>query len=276
MSDRTHLSNFAGDKMEWSLYMTNSNLVLKIRQMPSTESIVIVALQPIPIKNRNIPQKRLDDQRQTYREVLNEVLRPELQPLTFKPNPSAESGYYNVLCADGNIRRCKPVLAAWLTDCPEYSYLHHLEQHVCFWGECPKNTLRDYVPPDKQHPQRNLNLCRTLSDASSKAADAELSSLHIYRCLNVFRHIPCIANHLPKPDHLHRMQIGKLDHLQKWIFQFMNTHERLDKYNAIWLSVPAYHDLTPKNKSYEEVSQWNGKEMKEMSRSLLGVLTQSL
>jgi len=50
----------------------------------------------------------------------------------------------------------------------------------------------------------------------------------------------------------------------------------LMKYNAIWLSVPAYHDLTPKNKSYEEVSQWNGKEMKEMSRYLLGVVTQSL
>jgi len=81
---------------------------------------------------------------------------------------------------------------------------------------------------------------------------------------------------LPKPDLLHTMQIDMLDHLQKWIFHFMKTHERLDKYNAIWLSVPAYHDLTPKNKSYEEVSQWNGKEMKEMSRNLLGVVTQSL
>jgi hypothetical protein len=40
--------------------------------------------------------------------------------------------------------------------------------------------------------------------------------------------------------------------------------------------VPAYHNLTPKNKSYEEVSQWNGKEMKEMSLYLLGVVSQSL
>jgi len=92
----------------------------------------------------------------------------------------------------------------------------------------------------------------------------------------VFQHIPCIMSDLPKPDLLHTMQIGMLDHLQKWIFHFMKTHERLDKYNAIWLSVPAYHDLTPKTKSYEEVSQWNGKEMKEMSRYLLGVVTQSL
>jgi len=56
----------------------------------------------------------------------------------------------------------------------------------------------------------------------------------------------------------------------------MRTHERVDKYNAIWLSVPAYHDLTPKTKSYEDVSQWSGKEMKEMSRYLVGVVTQSL
>jgi len=72
------------------------------------------------------------------------------------------------------------------------------------------------------------------------------------------------------------MQIGMLDHLQKWIVHFMKTHKRLDKCNAIWLSVPAYHDLTPNNKSYEEVSLWNGKEMKEMSWYLLGVVTQSL
>jgi hypothetical protein len=65
-------------------------------------------------------------------------------------------------------------------------------------------------------------------------------------------------------------------HLQKWNFQFMKTHKWLDKYNAILLSVPAYHNLTPKTTSYEEVSQWSGKEMKEMSRCLLGVVTLSL
>jgi len=236
----------------------------------------MVTLLPIPIKNCNIPQKRLDKQQQTNREVLNEVLRRLLQPLTFQHNPSAKSGYYNVLCADGNFRHCKLVLAAWLADCPEYSDLHHLERHVCFWCECPKNQLGDYAPPDKQHPQWDHNLYRMLSDANTKAANSELSSRHVHRGFNVFRHIPCIVSDLPKPDLLHTMQIGMLDHLQKWIFHFMKTHERLNKYNAIWLSVPAYHNLTPKNKSYEEVSQCNGKEMKEMSRYLLGVVTQSL
>ena len=198
------------------------------------------------------------------------------QWLTIKQCPLAKSGYYNVLCADGNFRCCKLVLARWLADCPEYRDIHHLEQDVCFWCECPNNELGDYVHPDKQHPRGVHNLYRTLSDENAKAANAELLSRHVHWGFNVFWHIPCIVSDLPKPDLLHTMQIGMHDHLQKCIFHFMKTHERLDKYNAIWLSLPAYHDLTTKNKSYEDVSQWNGKEIKEMSQYLLVVITQSL
>ena len=181
MTDGTHLLSFAGDKKEWRVDMTIGNLSSTIRQMPSTHSMIMVALQTIAIKNCNNTQNRLDEQRQTNREVLNEVLRRVLQPFTFKQHPSAESGYYNILCADCNFRRCKPVLAAWLADCPGYSDLHHLERHVCFRCECPKNELGDYVHPDKQHPRRNHNLCGMLSDANTKAADAKLSSRHVHR-----------------------------------------------------------------------------------------------
>ena len=208
--------------------------------------------------------------------MLNEVLWRVLQPLTFKQNPSAKSRYFNVLCSDGNFRRCKCVIATWLADYPEYSDLHHLERHVCFWCECPKNELGDYFPPDKQHPRRDHNLYRTLSNANAKAADAKLSLHHVNREFSLFRHIPYIVSDHPKPDLLHTMQIAMLDHLQKWIFHFMKTHEWLDKYNAIWLSVPDYHDITPKNKPFDEISQWNGKDIKDMSRYLLGVVTQSL
>jgi len=123
--------------------------------------------------------------------------------------------------------------------------------------------------------RRDHNLYTTLSDDNTKAADAELSSNHVHPAVNVFRHIPCIVSNHLKPDLLHTMQIGMLDYLQKWIFHFMKTPKRRDKYIAIWFSVPAYHDLTPKNKSYKEVSQWDAKEMKGMGRYLLGVVTQS-
>jgi len=90
----------------------------------------MAALLPIPIKNPNIHQEWLDEQRRTNREVLKQVLRRVLHPLRSKQNPSAESGYFNHLRADGNLRRCKPVLAAVLADCPEYSDLHHFERNV--------------------------------------------------------------------------------------------------------------------------------------------------
>jgi hypothetical protein len=179
---------------------------------------------------------------------MNEVLRRVLRPLTLKQHPSTESGFYKVLCADSNFRHCKPVLSAWLAECPGYSDLHHLERHICLWCQFLKHELGDYVHSDKQHPQREHNLYTTLTNAKIKAADAELSSHHAHRGFNLFRPIPSNVNDLPNPDLLHTMLIGMLDPLQKWIFHFMKTHERLNKYNAIWLSVPAYHDLTPKNK----------------------------
>jgi hypothetical protein len=92
----------------------------------------------------------------------------------------------------------------------------------------------------------------------------------------VFQHILGIMSNLLTPDLLHTMQIGMLYHLQKWIVCFMKTRARLDNSNAIWLAVPAYHNLTSKNMSFEELSQWNGKKMKRMSRYLFGVVTQSL
>jgi hypothetical protein len=131
MSDRTHLSNFAGNNEEWPVYMTIGNLSSKIRQTSSIHSVVMVALLRIPIANRNIPPKGLDEQRHTNREVLNDVLRWLVPPLSFKQNASAGSGHYNDLCADGNFRRCKPVLAAWLADCPQNGDIRHLERRVC-------------------------------------------------------------------------------------------------------------------------------------------------
>jgi len=186
MSHGTHLSNFTGDKKEWPVYMTIANVSSKMRQIPSTHSVVMVAVLPIPVKNRHIPQKRLDEQRQSTQEVLNEVLRLSLQPINFKHNPGAKSWYYNILCADGNFRCWKPVLAASLPDCLEYSVLDNLVQHVGFWCECQNKELADYVPPGMQHPRWDHNLYRTLNYAITKAGIAELPSCYVHQGSNLF------------------------------------------------------------------------------------------
>jgi len=65
-SARTHFSNFAGEKTQWPVYMTIGYLSSKVRQMPSQHNFVMVALLLIPIMNRNVPQKLLDEQQQTH------------------------------------------------------------------------------------------------------------------------------------------------------------------------------------------------------------------
>jgi len=92
ISDRTHLSNSAGDKIQWPGYMIIGNLSSKTCQMPSMHRGEMVTLLPIPIKKCNISQKRLDRQRQINREVLNKVLRRVLQPQTFKQILSPRAG----------------------------------------------------------------------------------------------------------------------------------------------------------------------------------------
>jgi len=51
-----------------------------------------------------------------------------------------------------------------------------------------------------------------------------------------------LPTNLPKPDLLDTMQIYMID-LQKLIFDFMELEERLNKYNAICLSLPACHNV---------------------------------
>jgi len=171
---------------------------------------------------------------------------------------------------------CKPIFAASLPDYHEPSDRHHYEQHVCFWSEYPKKEYGDSVSPDKQHPWRDHNVYRTLSDANTNEADVKHSSLHVHKRENLFHHVDKLVVDLLKSDLLRTMEIGMPDHLKKWIVHLTNTHKWLEKYNAIWLSMSASHDLTTKRSSYEEESRWNVKEMKEMNWLLLGVETQTL
>jgi len=71
------------------------------------------------------------------------------------------------------------------------------------------------VPAAQQYPQRDHDLYKMLSNANTKAADAELSSPHDHQGFNLFCHIPCVVSDLPKPELLHSMHISMLDHLQE-------------------------------------------------------------
>jgi len=50
-SDKTHLTNFSGDKAAWPVSMSIGNISKDFRQQGSKRAWVLVALLPIPQKN---------------------------------------------------------------------------------------------------------------------------------------------------------------------------------------------------------------------------------
>ena len=57
---------------------------------------------------------------------------------------------------------------------------------------------------------------------------------------------------------------------------FLQKHRRLQAFNDVWKALPPYPGFFVPRKPYREVSQWQGKEMRNLGRCLLGVLAAAL
>jgi len=77
---------------------------------------------------------------------------------------------------------------------------------------------------------------------------------------------------LHKPDFLHSVYLGLFKRLIDWILGFLKKHARLEAFDntgkALW---PSQGFFVPK-KAYCKVTQWQGKEMTNLGRCLLGLL----
>ena len=228
-------------------------------------SVLLVALLPIPIKMRDIPLSRYNEQKEHNRMILQHVLRHILGPLM-----RADRRVFFAWCADGHFRRCVASPAAWIADYPEHRDLHNIKNGVCYWCECPKAEMGQL--PGRPYPMRDHGKYRALSVANTATANARLASFDVHQGSNVFWDLDCVASDLPKPDLLHTMQLGMLKHLLGWLSVFLKQHKRFEAFNNIWLSVPAYLEMAQPRRTYEEVSSWQGKEIKIMSRFLVAVL----
>jgi len=275
MSDATHLTNFCGDKKAWPVYMTIGNLSAKARMQHTMHGVLLLALLPIPVKMREVPAKIRNAQREHNRSVVQNVLKHVMQDLLASGSKEQRHGQdFYTFCADGQVRHCHPILAAWMADYPEHCNLHNIKSGVCYWCECPQKEMGDMPRVEDRYPPRDHTLYRRLWEHGDVT---ELKGRSVNSGGNVLWYLKGVTiGDLPKPDLLHTMQIGMLKHLLGWLQCFLKQHKRLELFNNIWLSVPAYLDMSRPKCAYEEVSQWNGGEIKTMTRYLLGVTRNAL
>ena len=81
---------------------------------------------------------------------------------------------------------------------------------------------------------------------------------------------------LHKPDLLHNIYLGLFKHMMKWIEGFLKKHKRQQAFDDIWKTLPPYPGFNVLKKAYRQVTQWQGKEMRNLSRSISAVFASAL
>jgi hypothetical protein len=274
MSDQTHLTNFSGDKKAWPVYLTIGNILSRTRNCPSKMAIMLIALLPVPSKFASSQSKVRNAQRMTNSEVLESVFS-----LIFEPLEAITKLGKEMNCADGKVRQCFPVLAAWIADHAENETLHGLKRMSCPKCEAPLERLgtdAEEIYPTRDY-QKYARITQKYFVTEDEELAASLSAVGVKMERNVFTGLSRVtAGLLFKPDILHNVYLGLFKHLMQWLEDFLKKHGRQAIFDDIWKSLPPYPGFYVPKKAYSEVIQWQGKEMRNLGRGILGVLASAL
>ena len=118
-----HLSNLLRDEKAWPVYWTLGNLPAT-RRNPGSVAVLLLALLPVP------PKLTKSSAHHWQRQINADTLRAVFE-LLFEPLQNAALKGVNIDCADGKVRRCFPILSAWIADHMENVALHGIKSNVC-------------------------------------------------------------------------------------------------------------------------------------------------
>ncbi|KAF8598354.1 hypothetical protein BDV93DRAFT_561399 [Ceratobasidium sp. AG-I] len=243
-SDETTLSNFSGDKKAHPVYFSIGNLPKRLR---------------LPKLDCETNEKT---RRQTKRNLFHRCMEELLAPLVEASKVGVE-----VLCSDRGMRCIYLLLAAYIADYPEQCKIACTKQTYC-----PLCT----VTPDARGDLGDSPL-RDQDDVLWVMVEHEEVGSARYKNLGLFAVKPFWADHqfidigsLFVPDLLHQLNKGVFkDHLAKWTQHIMGERTIDERY----VSMPQHHGIRHFKNGISAVSQWTGKELKEMAKVLLPVVS---
>jgi hypothetical protein len=242
----------------------------------------MIAFLPVPPKHsfKGPGKTQALKQQQDYN---REVLRSIFELIFTRLDEVSEHGRH-MLCSDGYTRLCFPVICAWTADYSENINLHSIQSGHCHVCEAPKASFGSAA--SSPAPRRNFAdyflklITATNTDVARSTRDAArqyLDDRGVRQTEGVFWALKSLDwVSLLVPDVLHTIYLGILKHLMDWVIPFLEHHNRMDRFNRIWHQMSPYPGFTPFTKPYTAITQWQGKEMRMLGRTLLPLFVSSL
>jgi hypothetical protein len=247
--------------MAYPVYLTIGNVPKQIRRKPSHQAQILIAYIPTT-KLQGIPNKtgRCHALANLYHGCMQLIL-----------SPIAACGETGIVMAsgDGILRRCHPIYAIFVGDYPEQVLV------TCTYGNrCPKCLVpTDELGSNTRYPLRDYEGARDaylLADGDAHAfhsACQEAGQKPVFHpfweslpLTNVFISIT--------PDILHQLLQGVFKHLVSWLLRTFGPSE----IDMRCRSIPPNHHISIFAKGISILSRVTGKEHKNMSRLLLGLI----
>jgi hypothetical protein len=258
------LTNFSGDKKAWPVYITVGNLPADVRNAQNSRTTLLLALIPVPPKKGNLTREESNRVDMIVQQTLYDVLHP--LEAVFQQG-------IEIHCGDGQIWRCYPRLSAWIADHMEYATLFGVKTNS--YPQC-ETACEELGADELRAPVRDFAAYEELKNDAADGSDAHkaqvaeaLSAVGVlhgrYALCSLYGACP---QSLHKPDLLHGIYKGIFEDTLQWVTKFLVKHKRINSFDEVWYSLPAYPGFSPFHRSYTQITQWQGKELRNAVRVL--------
>ena len=259
-SDKTRLTRFQGDKQAWPVYLTLGNIEKETRRKGSEHGTILIGYIPVEKLECFKESTRPVHQYRLFHHCVRHILAPMVE--------AGKQGV-DMVCADGNLRRVFPILAAYVADHPEQCLVA-----CCMENRCPKclvsmENLGERIFAPLRNPAKTLQLIDRVSKGLKPPAFTEQGIRFVDPFWKDLPH--CDIFSCFTPDILHQLHKGVFnDHVSEWAMSAASA--KRPEFDRRFKAMPSHPSLRHFKSGISHVSQWTGTERKEMEKVFLGTL----
>lgn len=253
-----------GDKSAWPVYITIGNIDKAVRRKPSRHATILLGYLPVT--------KLEIFSHAPTRTIMAQDLFHQCMKLLVEPLKEAGRRGIEMVCPDGFVRRVHPVLAAYIADHPEQCLVTCTKENRCPQCTVPADergeTSDIHYPRRQQHSALSLLKARANGDlnAEEEALEEGLRTTYppFWADLPFTDIFSCIT-----PDILHQIHKGMFkSHLFAWCQDILGVEEMDHRFAAM----PSHPSLRHFHHGVSHLTQWTGKEAKQLERVFVGTM----